>query len=194
MRKILAIQRRESRTLNLSLLGIWHTEGGEQGLGGVRTYLCSRRPRERSGVSGSWTPPRDWKWKGNETYNVADNVARTSTATSPAVAALVGYSISLNPVSPSVPLFAFPSFNPTVVKNHRLSAPFLVRAPFLTFSFLRSFVSACLPFLCPHFFALSTPFDNETMNASVMMRFVQKEFAKVVVRLNWFFELCVWLN
>lgn len=155
-------------------------------------YLCSRRSRERSGVSGSWTPPRDWKWKGNETYNVADNVARTSTATSPTVAALVeySYSISLNPGPPFPPSpFVFPSFGPTVVKNHRLSAPFLTAHPSWP-----SLSSPSVSFLCPHLFALSTPFDKETINASVVMRFVQKKFAKksscsIKLTFN-----CVWGN
>lgn len=47
MRKILTIQRRESRTLNLSLLGIWHTKGGDQGIGGGCVRIFVRAGREK---------------------------------------------------------------------------------------------------------------------------------------------------
>lgn len=89
-------------------------------------------------------------------YDVADNVARTSTATSPAVAALIeySYSISLNLAPP-----IFLQFPPSIQLSQKITVSLgvvLSRAPFLTFSFSRSFVSVSLFFVHTLFFVLST--------------------------------------
>lgn len=152
---------------HLAHINVCPPTGPGPGTAGAHVSLFDANPRAagKREIRGFWFLDYGWKWKGNETNDVADNVARTSTVTRrlrrcfAVVAALEAASrISLGDRLPR----ATPGSTCCCLKiRRRRLASSYVRIPLSLFFFPLFHLLLCLSPLRPRVF-FSTSLDKET--------------------------------